>query len=61
MKKNVCTCINWITLPYSKNEHNAVNQVDVNKATNPAATQPGLGLTWGVEQHIDGLWGGLPR
>lgn len=57
----MCIRINWITLPHSRNEHNTVNQVDVSKATKPAATQLGSGLTWGVEQHVDGSWGGLPR
>ena len=36
MKKNVCVCVcvyvyNWITLLYSKNEHNIVNQLYINK------------------------------
>lgn len=56
----MCIRVDWITSPHSRNEHNAVNQVDINKATKPRSHTAGLGLTWGVEQHVDGSWGGLP-
>lgn len=43
MKKNGYSCIKGIALPYSKNEHNAVNDADVNKATKPSSDAAGVG------------------